>query len=351
MWTSFSSNAILAKAMTMYGRHLDAPEYTDLLHCPTVTDVAVYLKKKPAYAKTLASMSETTVHRGQLEALLKAKLFDDFAALCRYELSVGKRFSDYLIRRGEINQILSVLRLLSAGRSHEYLSALPLFFNRHTELDLFSLAKVKTFAAFLDALGHSKYRSIIEKCCPDESVPPDFNLIENALFIYLYTGVFAIIRKHVRGEEKEELLAVFGQQVDLLNMLRIDRLKRYFHASSDMVRSMIIPFHYKIPPRVLNEMIEAHSADDAFDLFRRTSYRKILEKHLFENPDDFANRCQYDLCRKKMYFSTHASVVMLSYIFLAEIELENMVKIIEGIRYGLPQKEIAGMLIGYEKKT
>lgn len=351
MLTSFSSNAILAKAMTMYGRHLKEQEYTDLLHCHTVTDVAVYLKKQTVYAKALTAMNESNVHRGQLEALLKAKLLDDFAALCRYELSVGEHFSDYLIHRGEIDQILSVLRLLSAGRSQEYLLSLPVFFNSHTSLNLFSLAKVKTFAELLDALGNSKYRRIIEKCCSDETLPPDFNLIENALFLYLYTGVFETIQKQTHGDEKEELLEVFGRQVDLLNMLRIDRLKRYFSASPDMVRSMVIPFHYKIPPRTLNEMIEARSADDAFDIFSGTSYGKMLKKHPLENPSDFSNRCQYDICRTKMFFSTHASVVMLSYVFLAEIELENIIKIIEGIRYGLPQKEIAGMLIGYEKKS
>ncbi len=350
MLTSMSSKVILAKAMTMFGRRLTGQGYTDLLNCRTVTEVAMVLKKETIYAKALTGMNESTVHRGQLEALLRANLLNDFAALCRYELSVGSHFSDYLIRRGEIGQLLSCLRLLSVGRSEEYLLSLPVFFNAHTELNLFALAKVKTFQEFLDALGGSKYRAIIERCRPDEIMPVDFTLIENALYLYLYQGVFEIIRKFAHGLEKEELLALFGSKVDLLNMLRIDRLKRYFRFSPDIIRSMVFPFHYKIPPRVLNDMIEAPDADSAFDLFSATGYRKLLEKHEFQNHDDFADRCMYDICQKQMYFSTHASVVMLSYIFLSEIELENIIKIIEGIRYGLPQKEIAEMLIGYDQK-
>jgi len=352
MLTALSSNAISAKAKTMFGRRLTDQEYTDLLHCHTVTEVAVYLKKQTVYAKTFATVSERDVHRGELEAFLKTKLLDDYASLCRYEMSVGEHFSAYLIRRGEIEQILHCLRLLNAGKVQEYLFTMPVFFNSHTDLDLFALAKVKTFQDFLDALGTSKYRAILERYAPTEEQPiPDFSLIENELFLYLFSGVFDVIKKYSHGPLREELLEHFGRQVDLLNMLRIDRLKRHFNASPDAVRSMVMPFHYLISSKVLDQMIDAESADAAQDIFRRTPYRKMLEKYPDAELEDLFPLSMYDFSRKKMYFSTHPSVVMLSYIYLMEIELENIIKIIEGIRYSLPKKEIAEMIVGYKNKS
>jgi len=352
MLTALSSNAILAKAKTMFGRRLTDQDYTDLLHCHTVTEVAAYLKKETAYARTFAAVNERNIHRGELEIYLKTKLLNDYAALCRYELSVGEHFSNYLIRRGEIEQILHCLRLLNAGKIQEYLFTLPVFFNSHTDLDLFALAKVRTFQEFLDALGTSKYREILEQYAPTEEHPsPDFALIENALFLYLFSGVFDVIKNHSRGALREELLEHFGRQVDFLNMLRIDRLKRHFGASPDAVRSMVMPFYYLIPPKVLTRMIDAESADAAQDIFRTTPYRKMMEKYPDAGPEDLFSLSMYDFSRKKMYFSTHPSVVMLSYISFMEIELENIIKIIEGIRYGLPKEELAGMIIGYKNKS
>lgn len=51
MLSSMSSNAILAKARTMYGRRLTDKDYEDLLACKTVPEVANYLKNETVYSK------------------------------------------------------------------------------------------------------------------------------------------------------------------------------------------------------------------------------------------------------------------------------------------------------------
>ena len=40
----FSSNVILAKARAMYGNSLKAKDYTNLLNCHSVSEIASYLK-------------------------------------------------------------------------------------------------------------------------------------------------------------------------------------------------------------------------------------------------------------------------------------------------------------------
>ena len=60
--------------------------------------------------------------------------------------------------------------------------------------------------------------------------------------------------------------------------------------------------------------------------------------------DQMADRMKYLTCRHDIRFSTHPSVVMLSYIFLAQIEIQDIINIIEGIRYHLASEEIQKLL-------
>ena len=46
-----------------------------------------------------------------------------------------------------------------------------------------------------------------------------------------------------------------------------------------------------------------------------------------------------------MHFSTYPLVVFASYIIMTEIELDDLINIIEGIRYGLPPADIEAMLV------
>lgn len=71
MLSQFSSNAILSKARAMYGKRLTAADYQALLTCQSVGEVAAYLKQRTVYAQVLSGVNELTIHRGQLESLLK----------------------------------------------------------------------------------------------------------------------------------------------------------------------------------------------------------------------------------------------------------------------------------------
>ena len=44
MLSSFSSKAIMAKCKAMYGQHLTAQQYQELMHCTSVSAIASYLK-------------------------------------------------------------------------------------------------------------------------------------------------------------------------------------------------------------------------------------------------------------------------------------------------------------------
>lgn len=241
---SFSSNVILAKALAMYGHCLKPQNYKELLACHSVSEIAAYLKTRTSYATALREINEATIHRGYLEMLLRRKLFGDYASLSRYDMTVGSHLSDYLLERGEIDQIVQCLRLLGAGRPEEFFFSMPPFFSSHTRLNLIGMSKVKTYGQLLEELAGTPYRAILARFTPktDESGSLHIPItdIETALYRHLIETLQAVIAR-THGKERQQLTDLCGAMVDAQNVTRILRLKQFFHASPDAIRAQLLP--------------------------------------------------------------------------------------------------------------
>lgn len=344
MLSTFSSNAILSKALAMYGKRLREKDYKNLAHCGSVGEAASYLKYNTAYGPELSGLNEKEVHRRQLEMLLRQKLFFDFAALCRYELSVGEHFSEYLLARSETEQILHSLMLLMGQKSSDYLFEMPLFLNSHTRIDLTLLPKIKNFDDFLLALKGTPYLNLIAPFRPLPGKPLDMAGIDNALHNFLYRKAFTVIEKYSRGNARKELHYLFSSFIDYSNYVRIVRLKRYYDMEPNRIRPLLTP-NGSLSKRQLDALLSSSTELELHDAIYSTPAGKRIKKLSSQNVDEIPMRIRYSDCKRLIRFSVHPPVVMLAYIFLTEIELYNITNIIEGIRYQIPEEKILGMLI------
>jgi V/A-type H+-transporting ATPase subunit C len=349
MLSSLSSNAVLSKARAMYGRCLTKQDYQNLLSCQNVGEVAFYLKTNTAYNKTLAGINENEIHRGQLESKLKQKLFEDYASLCRYEISVGEKFSRYLIALSEIEQILHCLLLLDAGKTEEYLFSMPMYLNQHTKINLTALSDLQSYDDLLDALSHTSYRKLLEGFKPEKGMPVNYTGIENTLYSYLFKSVFEVINKYTFGESSKQLQQIFNNYIDLINYVRIIRLKTSYQTSPEFIRSSLLPFG-SINKRILNEMIDADNQSQVTELMSKTGIGKRSLKIDHTYIDELPNVVRYMVCRHDIHFSTHPAVVMLSYTFIMQAELTDIITIAEGIHYKMSPDEITKLLIIFNSR-
>lgn len=343
MLSTLSSNVVLSKARAMYGRRLTEKNYRDLLSCQSVPEIAHYLRANTDYASILAGISESDIHRGELEARLKQKQFEDSSRLCRYDLSIGEHFSDFLIERAEIEQILHCLMFLTAGTPEEYLISLPQFLNKHTRINLFALGHSKSFEDLLGAIASTPYHRILEPFRPVEGIPLNYTAIENALYNHLYTHLFDIIKHYTHGETQKQLLQMFRSYIDLYNYVRIIRLKAFYNASPDFIRSTLFPYG-NIEGRHLDDMLAAETKEEMLAALKQTHAGRYYLKIERMFPDQIPMRFQYMTGRRNIHFSTHPPVVMLSYIFILQAEMQDLVTIIEGIRYNIPTDRISKIL-------
>lgn len=342
--SGYASNVILAKTRAMYGNCLKHQNFVDLLACHSVGEIAAYLKQHTAYAAVLQDINETTIHRGHLESLLRRKLFNDYASLSRYDITVGTHLSDYLIQRGEIQQIERSLRLISAGRADEIIFSVPLFFASRFRFDYRRMSSSKNYDELLESLSGTPYQRILERYRPDESGRIRLTEIENALYSRLMETLYAIINS-TKGDLRKQLISLCGSQVEAQNVSRIMRMKTYFASPPDAIRANLLPWGRSLSRRTMDSMVEADSPQEVLDIYYRTAAGRKIPEEQRAFIHDLHHRAPYFSARHYIHFSSYALVVMISYVIITEVELDDIVNIIEGVRYGLTPEEIKPMLV------
>ena len=133
-------------------------------------------------------------------------------------------------------------------------------------------------------------------------------------------------------------------QADAINVSRIRRMKKYFHMTPDQIRPNLLSASGNISPALLERLVTAETDEQVMELYFSTAGKWVDEAqrtHL----DDLPMRLPYFVARRYMHFSTYPLVVFASYIIMTEIELDDLINIIEGIRYGLPPADIEAMLV------
>ena len=342
--SQFSSNVILAKARAMYGNSLKASDFHELLHCHSVGEIAAYLKNNTCYASVLSEINESTIHRGHLEMLLRRKAFNDYAALGRYDTMVGMHLFDYLMQRIEIEQIIVCLRYMSAGHTSEFFFSMPMYFASHTRLDLPKMSRCTSYGELLEALSHTQYYDALAHLPPKDDGRIRLTEIENALYTQLSNMMYELI-SHTAGKAREELTNLYGARVDAQNVTRIIRLKRYFHAAPDEIRQNLLPNGHCLSPKMIDSMVEAPTADAVLDIFRSTRLGRRIPEGQREFVHDLDHRAPYFNACKHIHYSIHPRVVLLSYVTITDMEVDDIINVIEGVRYGLDPEQIKPMLV------
>lgn len=346
MSSQLSSNAILTKARAMYGKRLKPENYRELLNRHSVSEVAAYLKTETAYAATLTGIQENLVHRGQLENLLRRDTLRKYARLTRYEYTKDNGFYRYFIVNLEAEQILTCLRLMNSGLTDSYIETLPGYLMDYLSFDVIRLAHARSFDDILEVLAKTEYYGVLLPFRPAPGARPDLFGCEFALRQFFYDKTFELIDKHCSGEQNKRLREIFMMQIELGNISSIYRLKRYFHADPEEIETRILRTHDARFDRRMDALVATKTAEDMLTLLNRSHRHNVYATDGEFSFIEHANqRRRYAVNRRFVSYSIYPAVVFASYLILSQIEIDNLTSIIEGIRYKVPESELARLLV------
>ncbi len=340
MLNAFLKNgAVGAKTRVLYGRRLTPAQYAALSDLHSVEAIARFLKSSTPYGELLSGVNEQLLHRGQLESLLRRDLFHQYIKLHRYLPKDERPVLQYLLHRSETQELLSFLRLLSAGRPESYIFTMPEFLRTHSRIDFRGLPSVKTHRELLGRLSDTPYYRVLRPLL-DRDGPVDFTAVEVALNAHHYSLLLKAVREKLSGRIREEMLALVCDQLDLMNISRILRLRIHFDYSPREVRLYLIPTGRRKGEKLVDALLSASGKEEMARLLTASPYGEYLSPDGIEQPEKLYYRYLYRAARRRLHASYPSVLWPLSYLYLKEIEIRNLINIIEGVRYQLPPEDI-----------
>ncbi|MBV1709636.1 MAG: V-type ATPase subunit [Erysipelothrix sp.] len=346
MTMSFASNAMSAKAKAMYGSRLKEADYQELLHRKTVGEIAGYLKNETHYREILAGINENGIHRGYLEFLIRQSFFLRFIQLIRYGQTDKDHFYQYGIILIEIKQILLTIRSFNDSDRNTQISQMPLFASKYMSFDISKLVDVNNFSQLLDLLKPTIYYAALKGISIQTDADLDYTQCETALKNLYFYKINEIIEGEFTGKVKEQLQHIFATQMELDNINKLYRLKKYFKVPPEQIKKLMNPVSSRISPSVMEHWIDHVPADQLLTELSKSNYRQFIDKSReFIYIEYHTESIEYRLSRQMMRFASHPDIILVAYLVLMEVEVNNIVNIIEGIRYKVEPDKIAKMLI------
>ncbi len=343
--SSSADNAIITKAKAIYGHRLKSEDYEHMLEMDSVPEIAEYLKTRENYRPYLADVNEQTLHRGQLEEIIRKVLFGHTLKLVKFLKTKDARFYQLNMVRREIDIILSTLRAIISGDFDILLANYPTYFTAHASFDTEELTQSKTFDQLIEATEGTRYHPVLKQFETKKKEDIHYTDIEEKMDELYYDEVFKRIDELFTGKENKRLKEIFQTKIDLHNIIMIYRLKKFYKADRKTIMNALILKYSTIRQRTLEEMMALPDADLILTYLESSEHSLKSEDDEYIYIEYYAERMKYNLAKRYMYYSNDAPQVYSAFLILNEIERDNLFNLIEGVRYDLTNDEIKKMLI------
>lgn len=339
------TQAIIPKARGMWAKRISPAEYEELMRRRTVPEVAAILKRHPYFRDSLATLTIDGPHRSQLEELLSMDIFTKYEGLLHYDFTKDNFYNFYLMEC-ETKEIIKALQQLSIGLKEAYIKLIPPYLEGRTRLDLFAMGQAHSFEELLEVLRFTPYYRVLRARYLADPTLSNFPLTEAALLTETYGEIFALVEKSVAGRDAEAINSLFLQELEEHNLEVLVRVKTYYpHIYNEHeIRQLLLPYYYHIKKRRMEELVRAPGPEELMALYRQIPSINYTGPATPEGLATAGGRRIYRHAMQVMRLTGSPTVALTAFVSLAKLERENVVTVIEGVRYGLPPEQIRSML-------
>ena len=333
--SSIQYPSIHTKLNGMYAKKIKKSDLEELMKQNTTAQAVALLKNRNSYFKNL----EDNPRRTNLKILLDDILIQDIQKIERLLNRTEKEIFLYFISLHEIKCIKCVFRKMSSGsRINEPIEEVQ---NWTSQLfkHLKGISNVQTYEELLQLIQKTRYYEIFQKCSSPIDEVNIFEL-ENQLDKYYFENMMKIARKH-----NHHLENMIGQQIDLNNIIWIYRMKENGRFSKEQMQEVVIQDFYYLKKSELEKLIFANHEKECREVLQTTFYGKYIQ---FDNINDLEEQVNIYLYQAyKKHFRGNIFEISAIYAYISMIELENndIMNVVEGIRYQLSREEIRKKLL------
>ncbi len=340
---TFASGSVIAKARAVMGRSVTAEDYAQLALSESVSDVCAYLKQTPRFEKALANTDPQTIHRGQLENLLRHSLYDTFDSFRKFDVTESADFFHFVIERLCAEQVILAVECVAYGGSDEFIALLPPFLLQSSDVDLAALGTAKTLADAAEILRPTHYFKAVGAMMLNAADNADFNIgeFERRIKTHYYMRLLKMADKALKGSERKDFRRLILRSVDMANVVTLYRYSVVFGSEPENIP--LIDFRYRLSDEVVERLAHELSAERIAEALSEIGYS--AEGDVPPTIELLTERISLDFLKKTLHLSQSPAVAYFALSECLSIELANIKTIIEGIRYGMNSSKILELLV------
>ena len=285
MGSVLSYSGLSTKIRAMQSRLTTLEQFEEILQLSDVTQVAAYLKRMPEYSSKWDALDENTLHRGQIEKLLKKSIFQNFSRIYHFANPEQRKFLDLYSRRYEIRVLKEVMTNIFDHRDTDPVDVSPYreFFRLHSNIDVDRITTCSTMEELISCLK--------------------------------------------------------GEKFDMLNLQFIQRSKRYYNMDPASIYALLIPMNYKLKKEEITALVEASTYEDSRRIFNKTWYGARYQQLSVANLEEFYNHIHRTILEKEAHRNPYSVAIIYSYLYNKEHEVNRLTIAIECVRYGVQHDE------------
>lgn len=336
---SNAENAVLAVSRALHGKRLTDDDYIHLLSAKNTDEIASYLKSSTYYADGFEGITSGVFSATALERVVNRSMFNKVAKLCKLEYIIGQDFYKYFITKLEIEQILRCVSYLIIGESDRYLMDFCSSIERELQIDLYAMAKAESPDELADILRPTVYGKVFDRCL----VSGEINLLnfETAFDSWFRQCAAKLTESVNHGKQKKAITDCISHHNDIEFICQLVRVVKYYKDNQPL-RTVVMPGTMTLlSDKQTDALLKCESVEQIDEILSDTAYKSLVPLSGKSDIKCALDRYFAQYCAKQIRFSTYPSVIMYCYMCRMKIEGTDIIRIIEGKRYGMSSEQIS----------
>lgn len=325
---------LIAKLQGMYAKKIKKDALEELMKQNSTKQVVALLKSMNEEFKGL----EDNPKRIKIKIFLDYIFLQDVQKIKRLLNKNDRKMLREFLAIYEIKCIKSVFRRVLLGNVNEQTKDITNWVDVVFK-NLRGLETVENKKDFIGFVKRTKYRAFFEKVFEQDNVSNIFE-IENELDKFYFEHIMKVAKGYNASLED-----MIGKKIDLNNIIWIYREKKNYHFDDLQVQNTLIRVHYKLKKQEIEDLIKVSTENEMMDILKKTYYAKNIDFSEMENLEAKVDKFLYKQYQK--YFRGNMFDIGVVYAYLNMIDLENndIMNVVEGIRYHLRKEEIREKLV------
>lgn len=326
-------SGLTTKIRAMRGKLLTKQDYQKLAETNSVGEFVEMLSKYSTYKDVFEDVAPESIHRGELEKLMKYGIYRDFSKVYKFANMEQRKFLKMFFMQFEVELLKRVIRGMNYDASQAFYDKAEVIFTEYSDIDIANVYEAQSMDAFVDSLKGTIYYEPLAKV-REYSEHTNFDY-EMALDIFSFKVLWKK-KKQFKDKELKNLTEIIGTDIDLINAMCIYRSKLYYRLRETQIYNNLIPINHKLSKEDTRALVEATNADEFKSVLAETKLGKYFAESIASGEDLGKEYGQivHRISAKLFSLDPYSLVCINNYFAEKRSETSTLVKIAESIRYG-----------------